>query len=119
MTNELYGLILREILTMGPDTRVKKHDGVEENYESNGFNTNLAEIVVDFATRRKKNWRGWLLRERESIVDIWDIRRRIRYALNYFPTEANSVRLEYQKKKEYGEQKLLDKVVISTTPLFI
>ncbi len=119
MTNKLYGLILHEIQTMGPDTRVRKHGNVEENYESNGHNTNLAEIVVDFTTRRKKNWRGLLLREREPVVDIEDIRRRIRYALHYFPTEANSIRLEYQKKEESGGQKLLDKVVISTTPIFI
>ncbi len=119
MVNELYGLILHEIQAMSLDTKVRKHGSVEENYESNGCNTNLAEIVVNFATKRKKNWRGLLLREREPVVDIWDIRRRIRYKLNYFPTKVNDMRLEYQEKKEYDGQKLLNKVVITTSPLFI
>ena len=118
MTNKLYEIILDEIKTI-QNVRVVRHGIVEEDYKSNGCNTNLAEIVVDFDTRRKKNWRGLLLREREPVIDIWDIRRRIRYKFNYSLTKANNVRLEYQEKKEYDGQKLLDKVFISITPLFI
>lgn len=114
MTNGLYELLLHEISTI-PHVNVIK-DGMVDN---EGYDTELAEIVVGFDTRLKHGLRGRLLRKTEPIVNLKDIRRRIRYALHYFPTEANSIRLEYREKKESPGQKLLDKVVISTTPLFI